>query len=110
MAITNCYGLCFILSYDGDNPVILRLKMWLMLWGMGLEHRINSFLVAPDYFSRCKEDLCCDPLVREFLNYTTELRKLYPVDTGPMVPSNMPTFRGPHIKAALDKSAGPTFF
>ena len=37
-AITDCYGLRFILSYDGPNPVILRLQMRLMLWSMDLHH------------------------------------------------------------------------
>ena len=36
--ITDCYALRFILSYEGPNPVILRLQMRLMLWAMDLYH------------------------------------------------------------------------
>jgi hypothetical protein len=28
--VTDCYAICFILSYDGNNPAILRLQMRLM--------------------------------------------------------------------------------
>ena len=38
-AITDCYALRFILSYEGPNPVILRLQMRLMLWAMDLYHK-----------------------------------------------------------------------
>ena len=37
-AITDCYALRFILSYDGPNPVILCLQMRLMLWAMDRYH------------------------------------------------------------------------
>ena len=49
-AITDCYGLRFILTYHGPNPVILCLQMGLMIWAMDLYHRVNRFLVTPDYF------------------------------------------------------------
>ena len=39
---TDCYGICFILTYDGTNPAVLRLQMRLMCWSMDLEHR-NHF-------------------------------------------------------------------
>ena len=48
-AITDCYALRFILSYDGPNPVILRLQMRLMLWAMDLYHR-NGFFIPPRLF------------------------------------------------------------
>lgn len=37
--LTDCYALRFILSYDGNNPTILRLQMRLMCWDMTIEHR-----------------------------------------------------------------------
>ena len=49
-AITNCYGLRFILSYGGPNRVILRLQMRLMLLSMDLHHRAAKFVLSSDYF------------------------------------------------------------
>ena len=107
-AITDCYGLRFIMSYDGDNPVILRLQMRFMLWAMDLHHRTNEWLVDADYFSRCGADLSFDPLVTEYLNYTTNLRKLYPPISGTMQPENMPGFRGPRFQATFPSDSDTT--
>ena len=76
--ITDCYGLLFILSYDVKNPVIFQMQMRFMLWEMDLEHCVNSFLVGPDYLSRCKEDLCYNLLVAKFLNFYELLVKMLP--------------------------------
>ena len=67
IAITDCYGLRFILSYDGPNAVILRLQMRLMLWSMDLYHRLAKFLVLADYCSRLGIDMNFDELFRVYL-------------------------------------------
>eukprot|EP00956_Cyclotella_meneghiniana_P018529 scaffold30928_cov30-Cyclotella_meneghiniana.AAC.2 len=61
---TDCYALKFILSYDGNNPAILRLQMRLMCWDMTIVHRPGTIMVSPDYFSRLGADLCYDPMMR----------------------------------------------
>ena len=49
-ATTDCYALRFILSYDGPNPVILRLQMILMVfWAMDLYHTTG---MATFYFTQ----------------------------------------------------------
>ena len=100
-AITDCYGLRFILTYEGPNPVILRLQMRLMLWAMDLYHRNAKFLVTADYLSRLGADLCFDEMTRQYLNKTTNLRKLYPPVTGPMRPENMPNYRAPRVRSKM---------
>ena len=98
------------MSYEVNNPIILRLQMRLMLWVMGPYHRTNDWLIDADYFSRCDADLCYDPLVMEYLNKTIKLCKLYPPVSGAMLPhQNMPCFRGPRIQAQLPADAVPTF-
>eukprot|EP00970_Alexandrium_tamarense_P020839 scaffold15742_cov228-Alexandrium_tamarense.AAC.1 len=44
-AIGDCKSLQFIMTYEGKNPVVLRLQMRLMCWWMDLVHRPNSFNV-----------------------------------------------------------------
>ena len=100
-AITDCYALRFILTYDGPNPVILRMQMRFMLWAMDLYHRVARFLATPDYFSRLGADLYFDEMSREYLSKTIELRKLYPPVSGMMRPENMPGYRAPRIKTHL---------
>ena len=56
-AINDCFALCFILSYDGPNPVLLRLQMRLTLWAVDLYHRNGKYLFHPDYLSRLGVDL-----------------------------------------------------
>ena len=108
-AITDCYGLRFILSYDGPNPVILRLQMRLMLWSMDLHHRVAKFLLSPDYFSRLGADLHFDEMSRLYLSKTVEIRRLYPPISGTMRAENMSGYRAPRIRSdlAADASAAP---
>ena len=69
--------------------------MRLMLWSVDIVHRKADHLVDANFFSRLGGDLCYEPLVKEYLNFTINLRKLYPPLTGPILPENMPGFRGP---------------
>ena len=101
-AITDCYALRFILSYDGPNAVILRLQMRLMLWSMDLHHRNGKFLFSADYLSRLGADLCFDEMSRLYLSKTIDLRKLHAPVSGAMRPDNMPGYRAPRIRS------GPT--
>ena len=79
--ITDYYALHFILSYDGPNPVIMRLQMRMMLWAMDLYHRNRKYLFGPDDLSRLGADL--------YFNKTVDLRQLYPPVTGHMEPKNV---------------------
>ena len=108
-AITDCYGLRFILSYDGPNPVILRLQMRLMLWAMDLHHRSARFLFSPDYLSRLGADLCFDEMSRLYLSKTSEIRRMHAPVSGAMRPENMPGYRQPTIRTDLpvDKPVSP---
>ena len=100
-ALTDCYALRFILSYDGTNPVLLRQQMRFQLWAMDLYHRSGFLMVSPDYFSRTGANLCFDELTRLYLDRTINLRKNYPPVTGTMQPQNMPGYRAPRIRSAL---------
>lgn len=93
--ITDCYAMRFILTYDGNNPVILRMQMRFMIWSLDIVHRANPHLIDADYFSRLGADLCFDPLYTDYLNFTTELRKCFPPVEGEIKPENMPGYRGP---------------
>ncbi len=99
-ALTDYNALRFILSYGGPNAVILCLQMRLMLWAMNLYHRPGTEMV-PNYWSRLGVDLCFDEMARNYLNLTTNLRKLYPPVTGTMLPENIPGYRRPTIRSSL---------
>ena len=100
-AITDCYALRFILTYDGPNPALLRLQMRYMLWAMDLYHRNADFLVQPDYWSRVGADLCFDELTRAYMKFAGELRREHPPVEGTMLPENMPGYRQPVIRTPL---------
>eukprot|EP00984_Skeletonema_dohrnii_P006306 scaffold2258_cov84-Skeletonema_dohrnii-CCMP3373.AAC.7 len=95
--ITDCYAVKFILTYEGSNPVVNRLKMQLLLWNMDIVHRNNKWLVDADFFSRCGEALCYDPLWRDYVGRTGDLLRRHTPATGPMLPENMPGYRRPRI-------------
>lgn len=103
--ITDCIALRFLLSYDGNNPALLRLQMRIMLWSCDIVHRNAEHLGDADYLSRLGADLDYDPLVRTYLNFTTRLRELYPPVDGPVRPENMPGFRGPRIASQPSPAA-----
>ena len=50
--------------------------MRFMLVAVNICHRSGDS-IHPDYLSRIGVDLCFDELTRNYLNYTTNLRKLY---------------------------------
>jgi hypothetical protein len=47
--VTDCYGICFILSYDGANHAILCLQMHLMCCNVDIVHRNDSYVMDADY-------------------------------------------------------------
>jgi hypothetical protein len=67
--VTDCYAICFILSYDGNNPAISRLQMRLMCWDVDVVHQNDSHLVDADYWSRLGADICFDPLFKSYLDF-----------------------------------------
>ena len=96
--ITDCYGIKFILSYDGTNAVLQRLQMRLMCWDMDIIHRSGPSLGDADYWSRLGVDVCFDPLLRDYVQRIQQLRQEFPAPTTmPMQPENMPGFRGPRL-------------
>ena len=93
--ITDCYAVKFIYSYDGANPAVRRLQMRLMCWDLDVIHRTNDHLVDADYWSRLGEDMCFDPLLRDYIQRAIAIRKdNEPTEQLPMLPENMPGFRG----------------
>jgi hypothetical protein len=67
--VTDCYAVWFILSYDRNNPAILRLQMWLMCWDVTIVHRNDTYLADADYWSRQGEDICFNPDFRDYLQF-----------------------------------------
>lgn len=47
--VADCYAARFILSYDGNNPAILRLQMRLMCWDVDIGYRNDIHLTDVDY-------------------------------------------------------------
>jgi hypothetical protein len=107
--ITDCYALRYVLSYDGNNPAVLRLQMRLMCWDMVIVHRPGTTMAAPDYLSRLGADLCFDPLLRDYIAKIQHLKKSNPtVSSLPMLPENMPGYKGPRRKKQDPADESPT--
>ena len=101
--VTDCYAIKFILSYEGSNLAVLCLQMRLMCWDVDVIHHPDTELVDADYWSRLGVDLQYDPLYVQYLTQTRQLRLVNPppVDL-PMLPENMPYYRGPRVKFPPD--------
>jgi hypothetical protein len=98
--VTNCYAIKFILSYDRQNPAILRLQMRFMCWDMEIKHRNDHFLTDADYWSHLVADLCFNPLLKNYIKQVNAMRTRSPSPTAlPPAPENMPYFRGPRLPA-----------
>jgi hypothetical protein len=94
--VTDCYATRFILSYDGNNPAVMRLQMRLMCWDINIVHRNDTHLTDADYWSRLGADICFDPLFKSYLDFDRGLCERCPVPTSlPMKPEKMPYYRGP---------------
>ena len=104
--VTDCYAICFILLYDGNNLAILRLQMCLMCWDVNIVHRNDTYLTDADYRSRLGADICYNPLFKSYLDFDRRLREKFPVPTElPMMPENMPYYCGPRVIAPLTSDA-----
>ena len=111
--VTDCYGIKFILSYDGCNSAVLWLQMRFMCWDMDIEHRNDHWLTDANYLSCLGADLSFDPLLKDYIQRTDFLRRRNPlVASLPMEPKNMPYFLGPRLPHILsmkpDASSPPT--
>jgi hypothetical protein len=99
--VTDCYDLCFILSYDDNNPTILRLQMRLMCWSMTIIHRPGTVLTSADYFSRLGADLCFDPFLKDYVQRVLAMKQSSPPVTSlPIMPENMPGYCKPRTPSA----------
>ncbi|KAL3802962.1 hypothetical protein HJC23_011585, partial [Cyclotella cryptica] len=94
-AINDCYSLKFVLSYEGNNSVILRVQMRLQLWAMDIVHRTRDFNVDSDYMSKLAHSTTFDPLLSKYLQSAAELRSKYPPPDGELTPDTMPGYRKP---------------
>eukprot|EP00956_Cyclotella_meneghiniana_P037713 scaffold143282_cov76-Cyclotella_meneghiniana.AAC.4 len=98
--LTDCYALRFVMSYDGNNPAVLRLQMRLMCWDMVIVHRPGTEMTAADYLSRLGADLCFDPLLKDYIERVSQFKlSNRPISTLPMLPANMPGYRGPRKRS-----------
>ncbi len=71
-----------------------------MLWEMDLYYWPDMEMV-PDYWYSLGIDLCFDEMSCAYLNYTTNLRNLYPPITGTMIPENIHGYYRPTIRSCL---------
>ena len=100
---TDGFGLKFILSYNGNNPAVLRPQMRCMCWDMDIVHRTNDFFVDADYLSRLGVDLCFNPLLRHYIQRDVSIRAKNPVpETFPVLAENMPVACGPRLPRTVD--------
>eukprot|EP00956_Cyclotella_meneghiniana_P028883 scaffold68484_cov41-Cyclotella_meneghiniana.AAC.5 len=82
--ISDCYSLKFVMTYEGNNSVVLGIQMRLMLWSMDIVHRTRDFNIDSDYMSKLAADTQFDPLLSKYLTYAAELRSKYPAPDGEM--------------------------
>ncbi len=96
--VTDCYAICFILSYNGNNPAVLWLQMRLMCWDVDIVHCNNIHLTDAGYWSRLGADICYKPLFKLYLDFDQGLceKFLAPIKL-PMLPENMPYYQGPRV-------------
>ena len=76
--VTDCYAIQFILSYDGNNPAVLRLQMQLMCLDMDIVHNNDIYMTDTDYWSRLSGDICYDPLFKSYLDFDRGLHETFP--------------------------------
>ena len=91
--ISDCYSLKFVMTYEGNNSVVLRIQMRLMLWSMDIVHRTRDFNADSDYMSKLAADTRFDPLLSKYLTSAAELRMKYPAPNGEMSEEHWPGYR-----------------
>ncbi len=97
--VTDCYAAQFLLSYDCGNQAVLCLQMRIIGWDVDIIHRAHYYLTNTNYWSRLNFDLYYDPTFKDYIKLVSTLRlqSMSPSDL-PLLPRNMPYYRGPQIK------------
>jgi hypothetical protein len=93
------------MSYEGNNSVVLRLQMRLMLWAVDIVHRTREFNVDSDYMSKLAIDSRFDPLLAKCLEAAVEIRHKYPPPSGEMTDEMMPGFRKKRSTASVPSAS-----
>jgi hypothetical protein len=91
--VTDCYAVKFLLAYDGDNGILRRWQMRLMMMHLDVIHRNAKWLGNADYLSRFGGEIHYDPLISGYEAIAAQLRKNHAAPIGPLLPQNMPGFR-----------------
>ncbi len=98
--VMDCYTAWFLLSYNGGNLAVQQLQMCILGWDVKIVHQANNYLTNADYWLRLDSDLCYDPTFKDYIQLVSTLRlQLMSPSDLPILPRNMPYYRGPWIKA-----------
>ena len=77
-----------------------------MCWDVDVVHRPDTEPIDADYWSRLGVDLQYDPHYVQYLTQTRQLCLVNPPPADlPMLPENMPYYRGPRVKLPPDEAA-----
>jgi hypothetical protein len=79
--------------------------MRLMCWDIDIIHQNDMHLANADYWLQIGKDVCFDPYFRDYLQFDRSLGAEFPSPTDlPILPQNMPYYRGPHIPSQVNSS------
>ena len=102
--ITDGVAIRFLLTYDGDNGPILRIQMQIMMVFYNIVHRNACWILDADYMSRHGGNIWWDPLLVQYNQYASLLRKNHAAPMGPIKSHMMPGWRKPKFKIAAQVS------
>ncbi len=98
--VIDCYAAWFLLSCNCSNQAVQCLQMCIMGWDVYIVHQANNYLTVTDYWSRLDSNLCYDPTFKDYILLVSFLQsQLTSPSDLPILPRNMPYYRGPWIKA-----------
>jgi hypothetical protein len=97
----------FFSHTTGSNWTVKHLEIHIMGLDFDIIHWANNYLVNADYWSRLNSDLCYDPTFKDYIQLfsTLQSQSTSPSDL-PILPRNMPSYRGPRIKIDPPSLAG----
>jgi hypothetical protein len=76
-----------------------------MCWDVDIIHQNDTHLANADYWLQLGEDICFNPYFRDYLQFNRSLRAEFPAPPDlPMLPQNMPYYRGPHIPSQVEST------
>ena len=87
--ISDCKALLWLMSYEGHNHAVRRLKLELLGFCFTIANRPERMMKDADYFSQLNKTLHLDPLLYDYLTFSKTAYSQFPPNSDKLSQNNI---------------------